>query len=225
VVAVPDRPRGLPTASTGSPTPTASESPRVAGDKSSGASSTRTTARSVVASAPTTSASRIRPSLSVSSTSCAPSTTWLLVSTCPSASRTTPDPPVPPRALRVSMDTTESSTTPATAFQSGPPTEPLWAGTMSGASCPTSVSDGVRPGSSSRSVTAPAAAPADRTAAIAATLTIGTHGMLRSAGRTVGCTMGCTAVRSGSSIMTALLGLGADDGWSKPRPCAGSEPS
>ena len=57
VVAVLSRPSGLPTAMTGSPTATSSESPNAAATRSSGGSVSAMTATSVVGSVPTTSAS------------------------------------------------------------------------------------------------------------------------------------------------------------------------
>ena len=70
------------------------ELPRVAAGKVTGAS-TRTSARSVSGSSPTTRAVRLRPSTVATLTREPPPTTWLLVSTSPSGAITTPE-PVPP---------------------------------------------------------------------------------------------------------------------------------
>ena len=73
-VTVLSRPKGLPTAMAQSPTSTASESPNGATGKGSEAA-TRTTARSVTGSEPTTEPSMVRPSTSPTVTLEAPSTT------------------------------------------------------------------------------------------------------------------------------------------------------
>ena len=67
------------------------ESPSRAAGSVTGAS-TRTSARSVSGSSPTTRAVRLRPSVVISSTRAAPPTTWLLVSTSPSGATMTPEP-------------------------------------------------------------------------------------------------------------------------------------
>jgi len=71
--------------------------------------STRTSARSVSGSSPTTRAVRLRPSTVVTFTRAASPTTWLLVSTSPSGATMTPD-PVPPWR-RSSCAVTSSRTT------------------------------------------------------------------------------------------------------------------
>ena len=85
-------PKGLPMARTRSPTSSAFGSPSAR--KGSGAfePSTRSTARSVRGSRSTISASYSRRSVSAMRTSSAPSMTWLLVTTMPSAETMTPEP-------------------------------------------------------------------------------------------------------------------------------------
>ena len=71
------KPKGLPIASTMSPTRSVSEEPKVVAGRS--VASTCSTARSVSGSLPTTLASSFLPSESDTSISSAASTTWLLV--------------------------------------------------------------------------------------------------------------------------------------------------
>ena len=78
VVTVPSRPSGEPIATAMSPTCTALESAKVTGVRSS-PPFTWMTARSWVASVATMVASLVVPSEKRTSTDCAPSTTWLLV--------------------------------------------------------------------------------------------------------------------------------------------------
>ena len=94
VVTVDSKPSGLPMAMTSWPRLSSLELPSGAAGSVTGAS-TRTSARSVSGSSPTTRAARLRPSTVVTLTRAAPSTTWLLVSTSPSGATMTPD-PVPP---------------------------------------------------------------------------------------------------------------------------------
>src|SRR5699024_11260650 len=61
-------------------------------------STSSSTARSVIGSVPTGSASNIRPSLTVTTICSAPSMTWLLVTMCPCSSQTIPDPAPAPRS-------------------------------------------------------------------------------------------------------------------------------
>ena len=90
-VIVCSRPIGLPIATTSSPTCSADESPRRAAGSGDVASS-RSSARSVTVSTPSTRAGVFVPESSVTERDAAPSTTWALVSTWPSRSMTTPDP-------------------------------------------------------------------------------------------------------------------------------------
>jgi hypothetical protein len=78
-VTVPDRPSGEPTARTWSPTLTFALTPSVAA--ASPVLSTRTTARSLAASAPTTRPLADDPSLNVTRIVAASEMTWLLVRT------------------------------------------------------------------------------------------------------------------------------------------------
>ena len=90
-VTVPPSPKGFPTATTQSPTRVRSESPNsTTGSDSS--ESTSMSARSVFGSTPTTSASSLRPSRSVTVTESAPLTTWWLVTMSPEASTMNPEP-------------------------------------------------------------------------------------------------------------------------------------
>ena len=91
IVTVFSNPKGLPTAIAQSPTFNRSESPRAAVGQGPLPSS-RTTARSVRLSFPTTLAATLRPSVSSTCRVSAPSTTWALVSSSPSASKITPLP-------------------------------------------------------------------------------------------------------------------------------------
>ncbi len=95
VVTVDSNPSGLPMAITSWPRLSSLELPSAAAGSVTGAS-TRTSARSVSGSSPTTRAVKLRPSTVVTLTRAAvPPTTWLLVSTSPSGATMTPD-PVPP---------------------------------------------------------------------------------------------------------------------------------
>ena len=98
-VTVDSKPSGLPIATTSWPRRSRLESPSVAAGSVTGAS-TRTSARSVSGSSPTTRAVRLRPSVVISSTRAAPPTTWLLVSTRPSGATMTPEPEPARAALR-----------------------------------------------------------------------------------------------------------------------------
>src|SRR5512132_2238525 len=84
-------PIGLPIATTSSPTFTPAESPRRA-DGSGFPVSARSRAMSSTGSRPTTRAGTRTPESSVTDSDAAPSTTWALVSTCPSLSMITPEP-------------------------------------------------------------------------------------------------------------------------------------
>jgi len=90
-VTVPSRPKGLPMATTQSPTRAASESPSEA-DASCFLASTFTRARSVRGSRPRTLAGYSSPELVVTFTLRAFSTTWLLVRIRPSGLMTNPEP-------------------------------------------------------------------------------------------------------------------------------------
>ncbi len=85
------RPNGLPIATTQSPTRASSESPNDTNGRATSAV-TRSTARSVAGSRPTTVASNVRPSWNATSIASAPSMTWLLVTITPSGSMTKPEP-------------------------------------------------------------------------------------------------------------------------------------
>ena len=78
-LAEPERPNGLPSASTKSPCSSASESPSATVGRSCGAFSSRMSATSVGGSFPTTLAMNSRPSESFTLISVASPTTWLLV--------------------------------------------------------------------------------------------------------------------------------------------------
>ena len=111
-VTVDSKPSGLPIATTSWPRRSRFESPSAAAGSVTGAS-TRTSARSVSGSSPTTRAVRLRPSVVISSTRAAPPTTWLLVSTRPSGATMTPEPEPARAALRpcqTSMRTTAGPT-------------------------------------------------------------------------------------------------------------------
>src|SRR5215469_6720163 len=90
-VTVLSSPKGLPMATTHSPTLSASESPSCATGRSALAS-ILSTARSVLGSRPRTFAGNSRPSLSATLISFAFSTTWLLVMTMPSLRMMNPEP-------------------------------------------------------------------------------------------------------------------------------------
>src|SRR6266567_1873063 len=111
-VTVPSRPSGLPMARTVSPTWTSALGANVAA-VSPETPAALTTARSLAASVPTIVAVAVLPSENVSRTVLprAVATTWLLVSTYPSAVNTTPDPSAEP----VLIDTTLGWTFAATA--------------------------------------------------------------------------------------------------------------
>ena len=83
-------PRGLPMATTGSPTTSREESPNWAGERPS--HSIFSTARSLGTSRPTSRASNTRSSWSTTSSRLLPSITWELVMMYPSADRMTPVP-------------------------------------------------------------------------------------------------------------------------------------
>src|SRR5580765_1864562 len=119
VVTVPARPSGLPMAMTGSPTLSASESPTATGVRPDGGEVRRTTARSVEGSVPRMVPLSDRPSVSVTVTAVAPSTTWLLVRMLPALSRMTPEPWVWPSEGSTVMATTLGDTAAAVAVQFG----------------------------------------------------------------------------------------------------------
>ncbi len=125
-VTVPPRPNGLPIATTQSPMREESESPKDTA-VSVWPSPTDRTARSVLGSVPTTSASSSVSSWRVTVISSAPSMTWLLVTTMPaSASRMKPEPrlralrggPSPPRSRNCSKNS--SSGEPGGSWKPGP---------------------------------------------------------------------------------------------------------
>ena len=104
-VTVDSKPSGLPIAITSWPRLSDLESPsRAAGSATS--SSTRTSARSVSGSSPTTRALRLRPSDVVTATRLAPPTTWELVRTSPSGATITPEPEPPRLSARTCRPTT-----------------------------------------------------------------------------------------------------------------------
>ena len=116
LVTVASRPKGEPTATTSSPTPSASESPIEAGVRPLTPSALMT-ARSVTGSVPTTVASAVVPSSKLTDSSppsAATSTTWLLVRISPSSLRITPEPEPEPEDPVTLILTTEGSTTWAT---------------------------------------------------------------------------------------------------------------
>src|SRR5215471_498039 len=90
-VTVPPRPKGLPIASTQSPTFVLAESPHVAAGRGA-FGSTLSTARSVTASRPTTSACNVVSSDRVTVICSALAITWLLVTMMPVGSIMNPDP-------------------------------------------------------------------------------------------------------------------------------------
>ena len=101
VVTVLEKPKGLPIAITGSPTIRSWDSPGfVYGNVSRCSIWIRSTARSLLSSAPTTSAAKTRPSDSATRIPRTPSITWALVSTCPLRSKITPEPRVRPTRER-----------------------------------------------------------------------------------------------------------------------------
>ena len=135
VVVVLDRPSGFPIAITGSPTLTCEESAKVAGTRSRGGCWTARTARSVEGSVPTIVALYVRPSwrtTEIVAPEPAPAaTTWLLVSTRPVVSRTTPEPSSPlPSAVCTRTETTLGFTAAAVATQFGAVVLPLTSGAL-----------------------------------------------------------------------------------------------
>ena len=173
VVTVLARPSGLPTAMTGSPTVTFEESPSADGLRSSGASFSLMTARSVVGSVPTIVASNRRPSVSVTCTSpYAPATTWLLVTMWPSSSMMTPEPwAPPPLPSLIWMATTDCWTALATASQFGSSDVESETGTVSLLDWPMVASDAgrsVEPSPSDSACVRPPVATAATIAAAAA---------------------------------------------------------
>ena len=99
-VSVPSKPSGLPIAITQSPMRTSVDSTSgVTARSSTTLGSNSSTAISVEGSAPTTSTSTSCPDGKTMSTVVAPSTTWLLVITWPSESKTTPEPEENPSAV------------------------------------------------------------------------------------------------------------------------------
>src|SRR4051794_28501162 len=92
VVTVPDRPNGLPIATTPSPTFTFEESANVSGWSLLDDTDTRITAMSLDASAPTTRAEALLPSANCTWIEPPPETTWSLVTMSPRLSTTNPDP-------------------------------------------------------------------------------------------------------------------------------------
>ncbi len=105
-VMVPFNPKGLPMATTDCPTKREFESPIGKGWIWSAGASTLITAISASASVPITVPCALKPEAKSTSTTLAPSTTWLLVTTWPSLSNTKPD----PRPVSVRMATTPGST-------------------------------------------------------------------------------------------------------------------
>ncbi|MNN47918.1 hypothetical protein D3C81_1623620 [compost metagenome] len=118
-VAVPPRPKGLPTAMTQSPTRGAAASSKLTNGKAS--PSTLMTARSVPSSRPIRRAFSSRPSLSLTLISSAFSTTWLLVTMKPSAEIRKPEPA--PRAV-VELSSSPSSPEPPPRGRPGMGTAP-----------------------------------------------------------------------------------------------------
>ena len=113
-VTVASKPSGLPIAMAIWPRRNFELSPSVAAGSAT-SSSTRSSARSVSGSSPSTRACNSRPSSVVSTTLRAPCTTWLLVSARPSGEMITPDPaPIerPPRltSIRTTLAPTRSTT-------------------------------------------------------------------------------------------------------------------
>jgi len=87
VVIVPDRPNGLPMATTICPTCSASESPSGSGSRAGvSAGSTLSTARSLSGSEPTSSALTCVPSAKMTAIRTASPATWWLVMICPAVS-------------------------------------------------------------------------------------------------------------------------------------------
>ena len=118
----------------GSPTATFAESANSTAVRLDGGFLSWMTARSVVESVPTTSASYRSPLLSVTTMLFAPETTWLFVTMWPSLSMIAPEPFASPSATVVEIETTAFETFDETAVQSGAappsttalPSEPLW---------------------------------------------------------------------------------------------------
>ena len=91
-VTVLSRPKGLPIATTESPTSTVDSSANESGVSSEAGTSTSITARSVDGSVPTSVAATSSPSAKRTLRELAPSTTCAFVTMCPSSSRTKPEP-------------------------------------------------------------------------------------------------------------------------------------
>ncbi len=114
VVTVASKPSGLPIAIAICPRRSFEELPSLAAGSVTSAS-TRTSARSVSGSSPSTRAVRRRPSSVVSSTVRAPCTTWELVSARPSGDTITPEPepaglPLRLTSMRTTLGPTRSTT-------------------------------------------------------------------------------------------------------------------
>lgn len=115
-VTVFERSKGAPMATTGSPTCTFSELPRLSGLRPR-TPLTLTTARSYPESRPTSSAVTLSPVLKVTAISLESATTWLLVRMWPCSSRTKPVPvplPFSPRTCRVTTPGSAVAAIPAT---------------------------------------------------------------------------------------------------------------
>src|SRR4051794_22439220 len=173
VVVVLDRPSGLPIAMTGSPTRTWEESANVAGTRSFGGCWMAITARSVAGAVPTTVALYVRPSARTTEMVVpepAPAaTTWLLVSTRPAVSRTTPDPwPPLPSAAWTRTETTLGFTAAAVATQFGAVVLPLTSGALC---CAVADEEVAALAGLPKALRAPAVPRLARTAAPAATAT------------------------------------------------------
>src|SRR3954452_2878205 len=136
VVVVLDRPSGFPIAMTGSPTFSCEESANVAGTRSRGGCWMARSARSGEGRVPTIVSLYVRPSARTTEM-VAPepaATTWLLVSTRPDVSSTTPDPCPPlPSAPCTLTETTLGFTAAAVATQFGFVVLPLTSGALCGA--------------------------------------------------------------------------------------------
>src|ERR671938_80446 len=110
IVSAPTTPKGLPTASTSSPTRRALESATRAAGRSE--ASTASAARSRCGSRAVTVAARTRPSHS-STVACGPRATWALVMIRPSGRQMTPDPPPGPRPRTCTVERRRRSATTA----------------------------------------------------------------------------------------------------------------
>ena len=115
----------LPIATTSSPTRRSLEEPSSAGTASPSRPSAFTRATSDSGAAPINRASTVWPSAKSTSMSVAPSTTWALVRTRPSALRTTPEPAASPSRVPVWMDTTDGWTFSSSARMSSASPETL----------------------------------------------------------------------------------------------------